>query len=429
MRRRWKALAGAALLAGIAASARAGDDEAGAPVPPLPERVERAITRGVAWLKAKARSDGSFGPISAEHVYGQERPEHIVSFPAGPTALALTALLKCGVPPDDPVVRRGFEWLAKRWPVPESTYEVATLLLAIEARSNPWKTQREQRLHDPLSVQKGERIPSVKVPRADAAWIQRLADDLVRRKGRRAAWRYDFPGERPGEVPGGDQDVSATQFALLGLLAAERCGVRRPDTVWLATLEWLLDQQEADGEPTDREELGSGGAAPAGGTTDARRTVDRARGWAYLKDAPPPEGRDPTGSTTTCGLVGVLVCATVLEARGSTPYRARLKPRAERAWWDGIAWLRRHWSVRFNPPGVAHYHYYYLFGLERVGDLRGVRLFGSHDWYTEGATVLVDEQEEDGRWERRDTHEPCDVLNTCFALLFLNRSTSPITAR
>ena len=37
----------------------------------------------------------------------------------------------------------------------------------------------------------------------------------------------------------------------------------------------------------------------------------------------------------------------------------------------------------------------YLYGLERVGDLAGRRLIGSHDWYREGADWLLGAQRED----------------------------------
>ena len=44
------------------------------------------------------------------------------------------------------------------------------------------------------------------------------------------------------------------------------------------------------------------------------------------------------------------------------------------------------------------WHYYYLYGLERVGRLSARRLIGEHDWYREGAEYLVRQQQESGYW-------------------------------
>ena len=60
--------------------------------------------------------------------------------------------------------------------------------------------------------------------------------------------------------------------------------------------------------------------------------------------------------------------------------------------------------------------------LERVGDLLRVHLIGGHDWYHEGARYLLDHQVADGRWYDVHTHKPINLLNTCFALLFLEKA-------
>jgi hypothetical protein len=114
-----------------------------------------------------------------------------------------------------------------------------------------------------------------------------------------------------------------------------------------------------------------------------------------------------------------------------SPTRLRkMEAKLERGIADGLAWLAHHWSVEEN-PGRKYYHLMYLYGLERVGDLLNRHLIGKHDWYWEGAAWLVEQQRSNGRWERDDTHGPRDVLNTCFALLFLDRATRsvPVTAK
>ena len=88
----------------------------------------------------------------------------------------------------------------------------------------------------------------------------------------------------------------------------------------------------------------------------------------------------------------------------------------ERGVSQGMAWLEHNFSVTSNPPVGDTWHYYYLYGLERVGAVLGVDQIGPYDWYWEGARVLVTRQEDGGRWK--------DEPKTCFALLFLSKATA-----
>ena len=53
--------------------------------------------------------------------------------------------------------------------------------------------------------------------------------------------------------------------------------------------------------------------------------------------------------------------------------------------------------------------------LERTGIVGHVRFLGEFDWYWEGAHYLLANQNEIGSW-------PGPLHDTCFALLFLKRS-------
>ena len=92
----------------------------------------------------------------------------------------------------------------------------------------------------------------------------------------------------------------------------------------------------------------------------------------------------------------------------------------------GIQWMRDHYDITANPCGDSRAVAYYLYGLERAGDLFGFNTLAAHDWYTEGALVLINTQKGEGDWEMRWGFPPERLTNTCFAVLFLRRATPPL---
>jgi hypothetical protein len=126
---------------------------------------------------------------------------------------------------------------------------------------------------------------------------------------------------------------------------------------------------------------------------------------------------------TASGLACLFICKAHLE--GTEPYEGSLKGPIDQALRDGAAWLAKHWTVAENPGYFLH-HYYYLYGLERAGILGLVPAFGEHDWFSEGALQLLSSQKEDGSWDARPHGTVGPVCDTCFALLFLAKGTTPI---
>ncbi len=208
----------------------------------------------------------------------------------------------------------------------------------------------------------------------DKPWMQEHLDALL-------SWRqasgWGYPDGRP--------DLSNTQFAGLGLRAAAVLGVQPKTRHWedLAkdALDYLEDKKGVSGDKA---------------------------GFYYERGGE----RHPTGSMTAAGLT---LAAIALEYGPGTQKQA-----LQRAQKRALAWLGEHFSAQFNPMpeaanGQGGWHYYYLYGIERVGSLFGVERFGQHPWYEEGARLLVEKQEGDGRWGNQ--------ADTCFALLFLARAT------
>jgi hypothetical protein len=96
-----------------------------------------------------------------------------------------------------------------------------------------------------------------------------------------------------------------------------------------------------------------------------------------------------------------------------------------------LAWLGRHFSVHVNPgPGRGNQAWllYYLYGVERAGRLTNQRFLGQHDWYREGADVLVAAQRNPGtgEWNGVGELEEDPYIATSLSLLFLAKGRRPV---
>ena len=297
--------------------------------------------------------------------------------------------------------------------------------------------------------------------KADLEWLQELVAALAARRGvpvadapadARRGWRYNlkeltlsrgsakstqtqkFQSSVP---PNANQDLSSTQLAALALYSAHQFGVKVDAEVWADIALFTLAQQEDDGPKHERHDPGytaGGYAAPA----------DRARGFFYIKGSPDGSEGIATGSMTACGLVNLLLAKDVLDETPSGKKMWKdlmLDSKVDTALWDGLAWLDRNWSSFDNPKSQYGYPLYYLYGIERAMDIRDKQLVGKHLWYNEGAQQILSRQKParvkdllDPRapevdatyWETGQTHDPKDVLDTCFALLFLKRATKDL---
>lgn len=333
------------------------------------DKVDAAIRRGAAWLRSQQAGDGSWGGLAGGR--------GLYRYPAGPTSLALFALLASGVPPDDPQIKRGFDYVQSYYRVPGSTYEIAFLMLALHARAPRVKGKLRMR------------------PR-DRAWLKTLQEQLVA-SWSKGGWRYGGAMRNPG---GFDKDMSHTQFAMLALYAAREAGLKPPRSILADTLLWVLSEQESKGP---------------------------ARGWAYARKSPVRDETLPSGSMTTGGVATLLLGGRLLEELDPKSYRKH-GHRIREGIADGLMWLALHWTTEHNPTAAAtsSYHILYLYGIERIGDYMGKPRLGGRDWFAEGAAWLLKHQTRDGKWDRPDVHRPYALLNTCFALLFLSHATRPL---
>ena len=126
---------------------------------------------------------------------------------------------------------------------------------------------------------------------------------------------------------------------------------------------------------------------------------------------------------TCAGIGGLLIIKSVLKKKLGKKKGGQVG----QAIYDGFAWLYTNWDVKDNPGyGNQNRHYYYLYGIERVGTMGLYEKIGKHWWYKEGAELLVEQQKNDGHWDTKKEIAPSDIIDTCLALLFLKRGTVPI---
>jgi hypothetical protein len=211
-------------------------------------------------------------------------------------------------------------------------------------------------------------------------------------------------------------DTSMTQYGVLSMWTATRNGFTVPDHHVVAVTNWLM------------------------------RTQDPSGGWGY-------QGKDPgnfnlvpqspvTPSLTAAGTGSLYVAGDVLglkevrEEKGSDlPPGVKLiekkddlkrKPtnmvdmgRYNSALNGGNNWFAKNGGIHKDIPWV----YYYMYALERYMSFYEYAKFGGHQeeaaWYDAGVEFLKKEVSNKGSW----TSQSGEVAGTCFAVLFLVRST------
>jgi hypothetical protein len=387
-------------------------------------RIKEAISRGVKHLEGLIKSDGSFSS-SYSH-----------SYPAGPTALALLALLKCGKDRDSDIIKNGFACLAKK-PL-RKIYSVSLHALALEAKFEPHGDEIDPRV--PFEQQLKKRFAR-HATRAEKQRLDSIVTWLRDAQSANGMWSYtgvstSTTANRRRRV--GRGDGSNTQFAVLALYAAHRLGAAIPKETVSRLANTYLENQQKSGTKVKtfpvpaadisiaklRREEKKALSRKEGphtvcldelyGGTSGRHSM-RAKGWGYsgwLRS-------HPYLSMTCAGVCNMVLAKAVLE-RSSGYGRSREK--IDQAIRDGAAYISRNLEgCMKSSKGAGRLgwgSYYTLYSVERAGMLTLCEKFGKHLWYKEGAELLLKLQGAGGSWGN------C-LEDTCFALLFLSRSTTP----
>ena len=293
----------------------------------------------------------------------------------GVTSLCVLALLNAGDKPTDPHIASALTHLRKI--EPKHTY-VAALQTMVFCTATPRK--------DRLLIRRN---------------VELLESWQIRDGPQRGGWTYSARKSRKGG------DNSNAQFALLGLNEAQRVGIEVSEQTWRLALDYWLRKQLANGS------------------------------WGYGL----PEVDDiGTGSMTCAGICSTVIAAGRFNQDASVMPGGRVNccgvqedSEAARSIERGLQWLGSNFSVSTNPvargPRNAGRAWimYYMYGIERVGRLTGRRFIGRHDWYREGAEILVATQDTlRGYWKGAGGPETLPTIATPLALLFLSKGQRPV---
>jgi HEAT repeats len=442
--------AACALLSLVAGGVRAEPDN---------ERIKAAIKGGQAYLRAVYRpggpGPGGLGPGGA--VPGVALMGPINGNGTGPAALAGLAMLESGVPASDEAVSNIIKACREACLSTSSTYEISLLimlfdrlgakadrpfiqfltlkLLTGQVQDGSWSYQCQGLALDPVRERqlRLDLLAGAKLTSGDGARTgtgkekPKPREDLDDGPKSKKEPKKEPPKETTEEptedrndgkprlhpaleklVPqavgggtgfnGGSGDHSNTQFATVGLWCGRRHGVDVSKA--LAHLDkHYRDCQGADG------------------------------GWAYMVSA----GSSP--AMTCAGLMGLAIGFGAKNLKEGADREPRLEnPEAldkDRRVVDGLKYvgdfikaagdMRGKSANEFLPNDLSN-NLYFMWSLERVGMVYGLKTIGNVDWFDWGSHILVRTQQRDGSWRSDGFHSGSTDNATAFALLFLSRA-------
>jgi hypothetical protein len=352
------------------------------------KKVNAAIDRGVAYLKSQLdllnRADTG-------------------SYYEGLLSLIGLTLLECGVPADDPALRKAAAAVRSRAARSEHTYSLSLAVLFLDRLGDPGDRGLIRSLalrlvagqtaagnwsytcHALRPDEEGPLMNFLKSrsgPGPDATGLidqQAGINDLPARLQKLAVVQAAL---KPPGAFGSRGDGSNTQFAVLALWVARRHGLPVGPVVAL-TDRYYRSVQNADGS------------------------------WGY--QGPGDQWRD---SMTCAGLLALAVGRTAQDLKpGGTPAR-------DAAVEKGFQYL----GGKVDPPrrrgygsglvgADAHGDLYFLWSLERVAMVYDLKTVGGKDWYGWAARAILGGQRPDGSWDEVFR----GPIDTSFALLVLKR--------
>lgn len=289
-------------------------------------------------------------PTGADRVFG------------GNTALAVYALLAAGESPDNPKLKPAIDWLRKA--KVHGTYVIGIRLNVYSYL--PHNVVRAEAAQDQQFLFKAM-IPAIDPEDKTPAEGHGLYDYLEKFTA------YDHI------------DHSVSQYAVLGMWAAEQIGLTVPEAYWRSVEQAWLRHQNKDG------------------------------GWDYSGSG---NNEGSTGTMSAAGVSTLFITQDYLRrrapVRGAPPDQATTEP-IDR----GIQFMAKRLET-----GMGDVTPYELFGIERVGIASGLKTIGKMDWYDAGLRAIVQKYFSGGRLGEKQVVAD-SLYDACFCLLFLARGQKP----
>ena len=374
-----------------AGTARLPQDE---PIPPkltmpkTPNEIRDAHIRvvldaAIKYLKSIEKRNGVIGTDG--HVFNH-------TYPVGPTALGLLAMIEAGVPMNDPHVRAAYKYVFETRT--DHSYEVALQAMVL-ARQPSDRVGRSERRAMELLLKR-----FVDWQATDGMWTYWLLDPREVPAGERGGWGRLVGSTWRKEFASGDR--SNTQFAVLALWEMSKRGVEVPKRTLRLAADQFLQTQNATS------------------------------GWSYVKDAKKYNHPEQTPTMNATGLASLYILRDLLGETGEGLFTGASSPNCgkpgamdeaiEQAYQRVVRDLGINSGLSFlfggDPfPRSGYYHY----AIERVGVACGLKQLGDHDWYREGAWYFLRNQQADGSWTAGYT----PGIETSLAILILAKGRAP----
>ncbi|HKB37008.1 MAG TPA: hypothetical protein VKD72_11175 [Gemmataceae bacterium] len=429
-------------------------------------KVDKAIEKGVQFLKKQQHNSGSWAGNNSALA-----------------ALPALTLLECGVPADDPVIKKAADFVRKAVRHETQTYHLALMILFLDRLGD----RRDRRLIQTLAL----RLAAGQQPSGGWTYGCPLLDDketedlfayLHRERPRDPLQLFEqdrgdasmqffvskTPGQtgttgttgrfgeatvgqgddpkKPGTIPQKGVDRATLPFDELPSrkIPREKLPVRVKDLPVVKPLPSARDLPPSDVTDNSNTQFAILGVWAAGRhAVPMERTlallVKRFRksqntdgGWGYRFSTSGNSGGTP--AMTCSGLLGLAVGHGLIAGASPSSRPSGKDPAIQK----GLEALAKHIGKPLGAPiekpgkkparragrplARAAINLYFLWSVERVGVLYNLRTIAEKDWYQWGAELLVDNQDSSGGWHCGGYHGSTIQTDTCFALLFLKRA-------
>ncbi|WP_339747757.1 HEAT repeat domain-containing protein [uncultured Rubinisphaera sp.] len=314
------------------------------------------------------------------------------------TGLVTYTLISSGESAESPEVSRGLEIITNKCRKNENQYQ-------------PTQHHYYEATIDIMALQAAD-------PEFYVSEIEMIAQYIVDGQEEHGGWYYPNQPNNLG-------DTSITQYALLGLWAADRAGVFIPNDVFERAAAWHLSTQAQNGgytyhptnQPPNRSQIRGTMTLAGSGSLAVIRTI--------LFQRPNAPTTDPNSKNPLNFLERVAPSSDINPANQVRGVPKAIRPQIDNSIKLSYQWIDQNYYQA--PPNVTENHfYYYYYALERSATLNGWEKIQNQDWYADGAEILINRQSPGGNWIESTSYQSNAPSGTCFCLLFLMRATQKL---